>query len=425
MSHLGGAGGGALQMAQGAGGSILSHLGSGLGGFLTGGLPGGLPGGLGGIMGGLGGLLGGGKKKGGGLGGVFGSLGGIGKKMSGFFAKLFDHLHGFSDKIAGWSKIGEKMLGKGMHYAEMGMHGLNAVEGAAKKVQGFAGKAEGFLDKIGMHKLAGFAGKIGGAAGFVDKEAGFLHGGLSKADKLMGKGKGVAHQVEGVAEKAGGIFDKTAHGKFGSLVNLFKASKYGDGTDGRLVPEKMSLSSQLDEPRRLDMSTMSRMEMFLGGTFHGVRIHTGPGAAQVTNRFNAEAVTVKDHIFFAPGRFSPTTVEGQRLLAHELTHVMQKGRPNLDVRTAESEALHSEHSFGTSPDMTTLNLSQPQADFRMADGMGLGSASGVHTAKRNRSKGHTSGAKDDLPDGEELFEKVSDRVYDMLMEELEQSFESR
>jgi hypothetical protein len=291
-------------------------------------------------------------------------------------------------------------------------------------VQGFAGKAEGFLDKMGLHKLAGMAGKVGGAAGWVDKEATLLQGGLKKADKAMGEGKGIAHKVEGVAEKAGGIFDKASHGRFGALLNLFKATKDGN-YDGKLVPEKMSLSSQLDEPRRLDMGTLSKMEMFLGGTFSGVRVHTGPGAAQVTSRFNAEAVTVKDHIFFAPGRFNPTTVEGQRLLAHELTHVMQKGRANLDVRTAESEALHAEHSYGTSPDMTTLDLSQPKPDFKLADGMGLGSSSGVHTAKRNRSKGHKDGAKDALPDGEELIEKVSDRIYDMLMEELEQAFESR
>jgi hypothetical protein len=171
---------------------------------------------------------------------------------------------------------------------------------------------------------------------------------------------------------------------------------------------------------------MSRMEGFLGGSFSGVRIHTGPGAAQVTQRFAAEAVTVKDHIFFAPGRFNPTTVEGQRLLVHELTHVMQRGRPNMDVRTAEGEALHSEHTFGYgNPQMETLNLSRPQPDFKLADGEGLANPSGVYTAKRNRSRGHELGGKDDLPDGEEMIDQISNRVYEMLMEELEHAFESR
>ena len=241
---------------------------------------------------------------------------------------------------------------------------------------------------------------------------------------MDGKGKKLAGKVEGGAEKASGIFDQAAHGRFGSLLNLFKASKSGEGMDGKLVPEKMRLSSMLDEPRRLDVTTLSRMEAFLGGTFSGVRIHTGPGAAQVTQRFNAEAVTVKDHIFFAPGRFNPSTTEGQKLLAHELTHVLQKGRPNLDVRTAETEALRSERSFGAS-DMTTLNLSQPPPDWKLADGMGMANQSGVYTAKRTRSRGHESGGKDTLPDGDEFLEQVSNRVYDLLMEELEHSFESR
>ena len=348
------------------------------------------------------------------------------KRISGFFHGLFEHLHKFSDKIASWAEQGASLLGKGMHFAETGMHGLSAIEKAAEKVQGIAGKAEGFLGKMGLGRLGGFAGKIGGAAGWVDKESKLLHGGLKTADKWMGKGKKMAGQVDGVAHKAGGIFDQAEHGRFGSLLNLFKSSKNGDGTDGRLVPEKMRLGSQFDEPRRLDVTTLSRMEGFLGGDFAGVRIHTGPGAAQVTNRFAAEAVTVKDHIFFAPGRFNPSTTEGQRLLAHELTHVMQKGRPNLDVRTAESEALHSEHSFGYgNPQMETLNLSQPSPGFRLGDGEGLGNASGVHTAKRNRSKGYEAGAQDTLPDGEEFIEQISNRVYELLMEELEHAFESR
>src|SRR5207302_8361886 len=143
-----------------------------------------------------------------------------------------------------------QMLGKGMHFAEMGMHGLSAIEKAAAKVQATAGKAEGFLSKMGLGKLAGFAGKIGGAAGWVGKESKMLHGGLKTADKWMGKGKKVAGQVGGVAAKAGGIFEKAEHGRLGALVSLFRASSGGDGTDGKLVPEKMRLGSQFDEPRR-------------------------------------------------------------------------------------------------------------------------------------------------------------------------------
>jgi hypothetical protein len=103
---------------------------------------------------------------------------------------------------------------------------------------------------------------------------------------------------------------------------------------------------------------------------------------------------------------------------------MQRGRRNMDVRTAESEAIRSERAYG-SPSMETLNLSHPPADFRLADGEGLAKSDGVYTAKRNRSRGHEAGGKDTLPDGEEFLEQISGRVYELLMEELEHSFESR
>ena len=213
-----------------------------------------------------------------------------------------------------------------------------------------------------------------------------------------------------------------------SLVSggfLFRATRSGDGADGKLLLEQASLGAGFDSARRLDGTTLSRMEQALDGDFAGVRIHTGSAAAEMAGLYGAEAFTVQDHIFFAPGRFNPNDAEGQRLLAHELTHVLQKGRKNLDVRTAETEAIHAERSFGRAPPMETLNLSQPQPDFRLADGEGEGTATIVQTAKRSRSRGYEAGGKDELPDGEEFLEKVSDRVYALLMDELEQSFESR
>ncbi|HEX9604836.1 MAG TPA: DUF4157 domain-containing protein [Myxococcales bacterium] len=343
----------------------------------------------------------------------------------GFFAKVFEKVEDFAEDVAHVAHAGAGLLGKAMHYAETGMHGLNVVEHAAEKAHDLAGKAEGFLYRIHLGSAAGFAHQVGAAAGWVDARAEEAHGGLKTADEALGEGK---HDLEGV-ESFGHSTAKVAHkarkGHFGDLLHLFRATTDGDGTDGRLRPEQVRLGSPLDEPRRLDALTQARMEQFLGGDFTGVRVHVGPGAAQITSRYAAEAVTVKDHIFFAPGKFSPGSAEGEKLLAHELTHVLQKGRKNLDVRTAEAEALHAEHSYGSAPAMETLNLSRPAPDFKLPDGEGAPASDGIHTAKRTRSRGDDAGGKDDLPDGEEFLEKVSSRVYDLLMDELEQSFESR
>ena len=56
-----------------------------------------------------------------------------------------------------------------------------------------------------------------------------------------------------------------------------------------------------------------------------VRIHTDIRAAESASAVNALAYTVGHNIVFGAGRFSPSSREGRRLIAHELTHTVQQG----------------------------------------------------------------------------------------------------
>jgi hypothetical protein len=58
--------------------------------------------------------------------------------------------------------------------------------------------------------------------------------------------------------------------------------------------------------------------------FGQVRVHTGGRAAQSARAVNALAYTVGNNIVFGQGQFAPHTPAGERLLAHELTHVAQQ-----------------------------------------------------------------------------------------------------
>lgn len=58
--------------------------------------------------------------------------------------------------------------------------------------------------------------------------------------------------------------------------------------------------------------------------FSGVRVHTGPHAARAAEAVSAQAFTVGRDIVFGPGRYQPATTEGRKLIAHELTHVVQQ-----------------------------------------------------------------------------------------------------
>lgn len=66
------------------------------------------------------------------------------------------------------------------------------------------------------------------------------------------------------------------------------------------------------------------MEPRFGADFSDVRLHTDETAAQSARAVSAHAYTAGSHIAFASGRYQPSTGEGQRLLAHELTHVVQQ-----------------------------------------------------------------------------------------------------
>ena len=74
----------------------------------------------------------------------------------------------------------------------------------------------------------------------------------------------------------------------------------------------------------LDAATRAFMEPRFGHDFSQVRVHTDPLAAQSAAAIGAAAYTVGQHIVFGAGQFAPVGGEGQRLLAHELTHVVQQ-----------------------------------------------------------------------------------------------------
>src|SRR6185437_3441378 len=77
--------------------------------------------------------------------------------------------------------------------------------------------------------------------------------------------------------------------------------------------------------QKLDQNVRNFMEPRFSHDFSGVRVHTGPHAAESARAVGATAYTVGNNIVFDSGHFSPSTNDGRRLLAHELTHVVQQG----------------------------------------------------------------------------------------------------
>jgi hypothetical protein len=70
----------------------------------------------------------------------------------------------------------------------------------------------------------------------------------------------------------------------------------------------------------------SHMEPRFRADFSGVRVHTDAVADRLSRRMGAEAFTTGADLYFRAGRYAPATGDGRRLIAHELTHVVQQRR---------------------------------------------------------------------------------------------------
>ena len=62
------------------------------------------------------------------------------------------------------------------------------------------------------------------------------------------------------------------------------------------------------------------MEAAFSADFSDVRVHVGHEAS----RIGAIAYTWGSNIHFAPGHYNPHTLQGQKVLGHELWHVVQQ-----------------------------------------------------------------------------------------------------
>jgi hypothetical protein len=111
----------------------------------------------------------------------------------------------------------------------------------------------------------------------------------------------------------------------------------------------------------LDAATRSSLEPRFGRDFGDVRVHTDAVAAESAAALNASAFTVGRDVVFGSGRYAPRTGEGMRLLAHELTHVIQQGTPSRRISRTQSVEAATEKEANKNARASFGNSSLPVA----------------------------------------------------------------
>jgi hypothetical protein len=107
----------------------------------------------------------------------------------------------------------------------------------------------------------------------------------------------------------------------------------------------------------------AKMETAFGADFSDVRVHVG----QEASALGAIAYTWGSNIHFAPGQYNPNTIQGQKLLGHELWHVVQQRAGRVSnpfgggVAVVQDHALEAEADrMGIKAAMTTLVQRHPE-----------------------------------------------------------------
>lgn len=115
----------------------------------------------------------------------------------------------------------------------------------------------------------------------------------------------------------------------------------------------------------LPIEVASKMSQKLGADVSGARIHTGAESAKAAAGFGAHAFTVGNDIHFGAGKFETSSKEGQKLLAHELTHVIQGQKAGVQRKTDEGEEHDAEEKAPTVSDPT--DPAEVEADAKAED----------------------------------------------------------
>ena len=125
----------------------------------------------------------------------------------------------------------------------------------------------------------------------------------------------------------------------------------GDASTPTLVEDVLESNGQA-----LDSNAQSFMESRFGYDFSNVRIHNDDRSAESADSIHALAYTSGNDIVFNEGAYSPDTTEGQKLLAHELTHVVQQNAAEKSPHLVQRQEDEIELEFVESSYEETLDL---------------------------------------------------------------------
>jgi uncharacterized protein DUF4157 len=164
---------------------------------------------------------------------------------------------------------------------------------------------------------------------------------LSAANRLPKSDARCLQQTIGNRAVQRFLNDHAAEREAENVAGGLQPARIGHALQGMAAPETAGQPAVDDALRSagrpLDTPTRNLFEPMFGKRFESVRVHTDSTAAESARAVHAQAYTVGSDIVFGAGYYAPETEIGRRLLAHELTHVVQQEHsPQLQAKPLET-----------------------------------------------------------------------------------------
>ena len=138
----------------------------------------------------------------------------------------------------------------------------------------------------------------------------------------------------------GSVHDTLIKNLVPKINDMFLQREGADSFEQEFDENTTSKFISQSKGKELPLPTRQKMEDELEHDFDDVRIHDDEAANEASQSVNANAFTTGKNVYFDKGKYNPDSKDGQKLIAHELTHVVQQqngGNNNLVQRDYKTD----------------------------------------------------------------------------------------
>ncbi|WP_171649465.1 eCIS core domain-containing protein [Paenibacillus phytorum] len=186
-------------------------------------------------------------------------------------------------------------------------------------------------DKVGKEVADHIAASESGGASKTDVQRTESEGAGSEEEELQMKPSseaiqrsegGESEEEELQMKPSGETIQRSESGESEEEELQMKPSDGGGFDAGASIESQ--IKSKQGSGSKMDDQIQAKMESAFKADFSKVNIHNNAESTKLNESLGAEAFATGNDIFFREGRYNPESHQGQELLGHELTHVIQQ-----------------------------------------------------------------------------------------------------